>query len=339
MIPLNIDLPQTHQLVQLSPDLYWGRLPLPFRLNHINLYIIDTNEGWVIIDAGIYGDQTRDYWRALLGGFLSQKPIDKIIITHHHVDHIGFASELAQMTGVDCYTSAAEKEHGQFLFNLSARDFSELLASHYTRYGLPEAEIVLGRNDSDRYRRFVPELPDFKEFSETNEIKGCNSQWQCRLDSGHSSGQISLMNAAESLFLPTDFLLPRISPNISADMRNSDKDVLGDYLNYLKEMSNLSPAIKIYPGHDWPFKNGNDRAQALINHHNRRLELLLSEAKLRPISTSDGIDILFNRRFESHELFFAAGEARAHLTHLMKLNKVKKDTALRNGRKVDTFTA
>ncbi len=339
MIPLNINLPRTQKLVQLGPDLYWGRLPLPFRLNHINLYIIDTSDGWVIIDAGIFGEQTRNYWKALLDGFLSEKPIDKIIITHHHVDHIGFASELARMTDVDCYTSAAEKAHAQFLFDLSASDFSELVASHYTRYGLPEAEIALGRNDSDRYRRFVPELPDFKEFSAANIITGCNSQWQCRLDSGHSSGQISFMNAAESLFLPTDFLLPRISPNISADMRNTDKDVLGDYLIYLKEMSNLSPEIKIYPGHDWPFKNGNERAKALINHHNQRLELLLAEAKLRPITASDGIDILFNRRFESHELFFAAGEARAHLTHLMCQRKVSKKTEIRNHLEVDVFTA
>ena len=339
MIPLNIDLPQTHQLVRLSPDLYWGRLPLPFRLNHINLYIINTNDGWVLIDAGIYGQQTREYWKALLDSFLSYKPIDKIIITHHHVDHVGFASELAQMTGVDCYTSAAEKENAQFLFGLSANDFSELLVSHYRRYGLPESEITLGQNDSDRYRRFVPRLPEFREFSETNIINGSNSQWQCRLDSGHSSGQISLINEAESIFLPTDFLLPRISPNISADLRNADKDVLGDYLIYLKEMSNLSPEVKIYPGHDWPFKNGNERAKALIGHHNQRLELLLEAAKLRPISVSDGIDILFNRRFESHELFFAAGEARAHLTHLMCQRKVSKKTEIRNHLEVDVFTA
>lgn len=338
MIPLNIDLPQTHQLVQLSPDLYWGRLPLPFRLNHINLYIIDTTDGWVIIDAGIYGEQTRNYWKALLDGFLSEKPINKIIITHHHVDHIGFASELAQMTGADCYTSAAEKEHAQFLFDLSAIDFSELLASHYTRYGLPEAEIALGRNDSDRYRRYVPELPEFKEFSATDIIKGCNSHWQCRIDRGHSSGQISLINKKDSLFLPTDFLLPRISPNISADMRNTDKDVLGDYLNYLHEMSTIPSEIKIFPGHDWPFINGNKRANILINHHQHRLDLLIAEAKLRPISVSDGIDILFKRRFESHELFFAAGEARAHLTHLMKQQKVKKEFVRLTGHEVDLFT-
>ena len=161
MIPLNIDLPKAHQLVKLSPDLYWGRLPLPFRLNHINLYIIDTKDGWVIIDAGIYGEQTSDYWRTLLDGFLSEKPIDKIIITHHHVDHIGFASELVQMTGAPCFTTDAEQAHGEFLFNLSADQMSELISSTYMRYGLHESEIEFGRRDSQRYKRYVPELPIF----------------------------------------------------------------------------------------------------------------------------------------------------------------------------------
>ena len=122
-------------------------------------------------------------------------------------------------------------------------------------------------------------------------------------------------------------------------MRNTDKDVLGDYLNYLHEMSAISPKIKIFPGHDWPFINGNKRANTLINHHNHRLELLLAEAKLKPISASDGIDILFKRRFESHELFFASGEARAHLTHLMCQQKVSKKTEIRNHIEVDVFTA
>lgn len=339
MIPLNIDLPKAHQLVKLSPDLYWGRLPLPFRLNHINLYIIDTKDGWVIIDAGIYGEQTSDYWRTLLDGFLSEKPIDKIIITHHHVDHIGFASELVQMTGAPCFTTDAEQAHGEFLFNLSADQMSELISSTYMRYGLHESEIEFGRRDSQRYKRYVPELPIFDQLSLDDAINGCHSKWKCRIDSGHSSGQLSFINYDERLFLPTDFLLPRISPNISADIRNSDKDVLGDYLTYLNEMTALPADIKIFPGHDWPFTNGNERALSLIEHHNQRLNLLLSAAKEKPISTSDGIDILFNRRFESHEIFFASGESRAHLTHLMHQGKLEKTTEIRSGYEVDIFIA
>ena len=338
MKQLPIEIPKPNKLVKLSPDLYWGRLPLPFRLNHINLFIIDTDKGWVIIDAGIFGEETRQYWESLLSGVLSTKAVDKIIITHHHVDHIGFACELAKMTGAECYSSLEEISHANFLFNLSQSEFSELLASKYTSYGLPKEEIALGRDDSDRYRRYVPELPDFKEFSEADTIFGTSSRWRCRIDCGHSSGQISLINDFDKLFLPTDFLLPRISPNISADLRNADKNVLGDYLNYLREMSLLDPTVKIFPGHDWPCVNGNERARVLIEHHKKRLDLLFSEAKKRPITVSDGVDVLFGRRFQSHELFFATGEARAHLTYLMHSNKVIKENELKDGSEVDVFT-
>ena len=337
MKQLPIELPEPNKLVKLSPDLYWGRLPLPFRLNHINLFVIDTNDGWVIIDAGIYGEETKKYWKSILSGLLSTKPIDKIIITHHHVDHIGFAAELAKMTGAKCYISRAEMNHAQFIFNMSFSEFSDLLVSIYSKYGLPLEEIELGRNDSSRYKRYVPELPDFHNFSTEDTIQGTSSNWRCRIDSGHSSGQISFINERDKLFLPTDFLLPRISPNISADIRDIDKDVLGDYLEYLEDMTNLDSEIRIYPGHDWPFKNGNQRALDLIRHHNQRLEILLSNAQKKPLSVSDGIDLLFNKRFESHELFFAAGESRAHLNHLSKQNKVKKDTINRNGQEIELF--
>jgi hypothetical protein len=104
-------------------------------------------------------------------------------------------------------------------------------------------------------------------------------------------------------------------------------------------MTALPADIKIFPGHDWPFTNGNERALSLIEHHNQRLNLLLSAAKEKPISTSDGIDILFNRRFESHEIFFASGESRAHLTHLMHQGKLEKTTEIRSGYEVDIFIA
>ena len=102
-------------------------------------------------------------------------------------------------------------------------------------------------------------------------------------------------------------------------------------------MTTLDSEMINYPGHDWPFKNGNLRALDLIKHHNQRLEILLSNAQKKPLSVSDGIDLIFNKRFERHELFFAAGESRAHLNHLSKQKKVKKDTINRNGQEIDIF--
>ncbi|HCD63150.1 MAG TPA: MBL fold metallo-hydrolase, partial [Alphaproteobacteria bacterium] len=81
MIPLGIDAAPTGQLRQLADDLFWARFELPFRLNHINLYMLATAEGWVLIDTGLNNDVTAQHWQALLTGPLAGKPVCKIIVT------------------------------------------------------------------------------------------------------------------------------------------------------------------------------------------------------------------------------------------------------------------
>ena len=48
--------PNPDELVEVHPGVLWGRLPLPFRLDHINVYFIDDGDGWAVIDTGI-GDE------------------------------------------------------------------------------------------------------------------------------------------------------------------------------------------------------------------------------------------------------------------------------------------
>ena len=108
MQPLDVQTPEIGHLCQLADDLYWARFPLPFRLNHINLYMVDTDEGWVLIDAGIHNETTAEIWTQLLEGPLASKPIAKIIITHHHVDHIGYVADLSKRTGAPVFTSQGE---------------------------------------------------------------------------------------------------------------------------------------------------------------------------------------------------------------------------------------
>ena len=45
--------PKPGELVELAPRLFWLRLPLPTRLNHVNIYILEDEEGWTVFDAGI----------------------------------------------------------------------------------------------------------------------------------------------------------------------------------------------------------------------------------------------------------------------------------------------
>ena len=324
MIPLELDAAPTGQLRQLADDLFWARFELPFRLNHINLYCLDTDDGWVLIDTGLNDKATAAHWHSLLDGPLSGKPVKQIIVTHHHVDHIGYAGPLADLTAAEVLTSPAEAEHANWLFGLAAEDFGACLAALYQRYGLPEEHITAAAEGGSRYRRHTAPLPQFTLIQPGEQIRTTAGCWQIRTDTGHSDQQISLMDKDRHLFVSVDFLLPRISPNISADLRHPDDDLLASYFMYLSEMKDLPDEMHIFPGHDWPFRQGGARARQLIDHHHQRLDLLYHAASQAPLSVWSALDVLFGRAFGAHELYFAAGEARAHLNHLVATGRAHK---------------
>ena len=103
--------------------------------------MLDTPDGWVLIDTGLNNQATAAHWQMLLSGPLAGKPVVQIIVTHHHVDHIGYAGPLAELTGADVFASTAEAEHARWLYDLGPDEFGGLLAQTYARYGLPAETI------------------------------------------------------------------------------------------------------------------------------------------------------------------------------------------------------
>jgi len=73
----------------------WVRMPLPFALDHVNLWLIEDEEGWTAVDTGISLDTLKDNWRTLL----EEHRLTRMIVTHCHPDHLGLAAWLEQETG------------------------------------------------------------------------------------------------------------------------------------------------------------------------------------------------------------------------------------------------
>ena len=145
---------------------------------------------------------------------------------------------------------------------------------------------------------------------------------------------MSLTDSARKLHICVDFLLPRISPNISAKLRDLNDDMLADYLCYLDSMTDVPADWLIIPGHDWPYFGGGARARQLSAHHAARLDQLLDMIGDKPISTNDAMLALFPFDMTGHEVFFASCEARAHLNHLVTTGYLKRRES-KNG--VDIF--
>lgn len=322
MQKIDIEPPVKGEMRQITDDLHWLRFDLPFRLNHINLFVLDGDDGWTIIDSGVNDTATAHHWHLLLDGPLNHKPVRRIIISHNHVDHIGYAGPLAALTGAEVMMGRDEFDRAQKMLAMAGPTFGAALEHAYQQYGLDDDALAMARADHDRYSRFVAPLPEIKLIDAGDELSSKSGCWKIRIDEGHSTGQLGLTDHTRGLYIAVDFLLPRITPNISADFEDPAADKLGPYLTYLEEMKTLPPEMTILPGHDWPFTHGNDRARDLIDHHHQRLDALMAAAARAPLTTADAMTVLFDRVFGAHEIFFASGEARAHLGHLVATGRM-----------------
>ena len=70
--------PKDGELLNVKGGIHWLRMPLPIALNHINLWLIEGNDGFTIIDSGMSTDEAKGIWRNIFNGFIPPKKIEKI---------------------------------------------------------------------------------------------------------------------------------------------------------------------------------------------------------------------------------------------------------------------
>lgn len=325
MTKLEINKPKFGELTKIASDLYWAHFELPFRLNHVNLFLMDTPEGILILDAGLKSDHSEEHWEALLNGPLKSKKFAGLLITHYHPDHIGMAGWLQKKLNIKCLTTEKELFTAKTFRSMPDDEYAKLFRNVFVRAGMSEEDIIAKGPATRLYKNRVYELPDFEIIKAGHEIVSNDGKWKVRTDSGHSPEHISLLDKERKLYLSGDFLLPRISPNISDNFFDPLDDRLGEYLKYLNEIQEIGPETSVFPCHDWPFKEGMQRAKDLIKHHNHRLNLIIEALNKKSITIMDSISIIFDRKIGDEQMHFAIGEARAHLIHLDVTGQVRSE--------------
>ncbi len=151
--------PEPGKVIEVAPGILWARMPLPFRLNHVNVYLIDDGDGWAVLDTGIGDDATRGAWEALLAGPLNDVRLTRLIVTHFHPDHIGLAGWLSQRFDLPLLTSQTSYL-GCLNISLSpgaldAKPYREF----YLRHGLDAETTGVVTTRGHEYLKMVTGLP------------------------------------------------------------------------------------------------------------------------------------------------------------------------------------
>lgn len=321
--PLNFPYPEPPpfgDVLEIAPDLLWARLPLPFRLNHVNIYLLRDDDGWAAIDAGIATPDARAAWQALMAGPLKGARLTKVIVTHSHPDHVGLAGWLSREYGAEIITS--QTTWLTCLYESLAPEAmgDKAYRQDYLRNGLAHEYVDVIVNMGHGYLRMVEPLPPtFRRVTAGDSLRIGAREFIVITGEGHAAEQIMLWCAKDKLFFSADQVIAKISPNVSVWATDPDGNPLGRFLNSLASIKQLLPSdCLVLPGHQLPFIGVDLRADALIAHHHERCERIIAAAKDRPVTVYDLLPVLFRMPLDPHETTFAFFEARAHVNYLIE---------------------
>jgi glyoxylase-like metal-dependent hydrolase (beta-lactamase superfamily II) len=311
--------PRIGETIEVAPGLLWARVPLPFRLDHVNVYFLDDGDGWAVVDTGIDNEKARAAWRALLAGPLAGRRLTRLIVTHMHPDHIGLAGWLTEEFGIPLLTSQTAYIECLNLSLAPGKLQAPVYRNFYLRNGLDEATTALIATMGHDYLGMVAPLPPiFERLVAGDALTIGGRKFEILAGDGHAPEQLMLFNREERLFLAADQTLAKISPNVSVSATSPNGDPLGLYLRSLRaQKADLPEDSLVLAGHQLPFYGLHERADELAAHHEARCEALRLACLEKPHRPAELLSVMFTRKLDPHQMGFAFSELLAHVNYML----------------------
>jgi glyoxylase-like metal-dependent hydrolase (beta-lactamase superfamily II) len=321
--------PAPGEVNEVAPGVLWLRMPLPFALNHINLWAVaDEDErgpGWAIVDTGTKTPETLAAWRLLTApdGPLAARGsarLTRVLVTHMHPDHVGMAGWLTRKFQIRLWMTRLEYLTCRTLAADTGREAPEEAVRFYIGCGWPEEALDTYRARFGGFGKYLHALPDgFRRLSDGERLRIGANEWRVVVGRGHSPEHACLISDALGVMISGDQVLPRISSNVSVFPTEPDADPLADWIESIARLrASLSDALLVLPAHGEPFRGLHARLERLASGHERGLERL-RRSLTEPKRAIDVFGALFARPIDSKGelLGMATGESLAHLNHLI----------------------
>jgi glyoxylase-like metal-dependent hydrolase (beta-lactamase superfamily II) len=303
--------------IEVAPGVLWFRMPVFASLPWINVWAIEEQGGWTIVDTGLKSAKTIDAWQAAFAGALGNAPVLRVVVTHMHPDHCGMAGWLVERFKTQLWMSRLEYLSCRLMAADTGRKVPEDGIEFYRAAGWDDSAIGRYKAKFGSFGEMIYPLPaSYRRLSDGDTLRLGGREWIVVVGCGHSPEHACLYCPELKLLISGDQVLPRISSNVSVHPTEPEADPLSDWLNSLAMISQRIPDdALILPAHNSPFKGLHARVDELIESHRlglARLENLLSEPK-RAVEV---FGALFARPITAELLGMATGEAIAHLNYL-----------------------
>lgn len=302
---------------KVADGVLWLRMPLPFRLDHINLWLLEDGDGWAIVDTGIKSKLTQQIWQSVLAERLDGRPVTRVIVTHFHPDHVGLAGWLTRTLGVRLWMPRTEWLFARMLTLDASETFMDTVVQFYRRAGASAEFLERTRAAGHPLPRIIDALTHgIQRIRDGDELVIGDHVWRVIVGTGHSPEHACLHCPALGLLISGDQILPRISPHVGVYPNEPDGNPLQDFIDSIGTFLGLPDQTLVLPSHNEPFRGLHARLEALADHHDERLDTLRALCAT-PANAADLAIKLFNREFDHDQTGFAINETLSHLNLLM----------------------
>ena len=304
----------------VAPGVRRIALPLPLALRSVNVYLIEGERGWSIVDSGMHTpDAEAELRSGLAAAGIRMNDLKTAFITHLHPDHLGMAGTLRD-AGAELLMHGPEIERAHEVW---AADHRQINATYelFERHGMPHdvdegmraAWVEMGA----RVDPFEPIRPVAN--GEILDLGGraLTVVWT----PGHTDHHAVLFEESSGTLLSGDHVLPRITSNVGV-YPGGRPDPLGDFLSALELMKTLD-VKRVLPAHGEPFDDCSGRVDEILAHHALRLDETMTAIGAGGRTAYSICRTLFPVLRSAHEERFALAETLAHLVYLEHRHRVR----------------
>lgn len=312
---------------EIADGILWIRLSMPLGLDHVNVYALREPNGWTVIDTGLDTKLNRREWAAIIKDDLRGDPILRVVVTHHHPDHVGLAGWFMAQ-GAELWMTRTAWLTARMLTLDEEPTPSPEAVSFWRGAGMDEA--LLSKRLDNRPFNFcdtVYPLPlGFTRLEEGAVHRLGGRDWVVHLGQGHAPDHATLWCQDAPLVLAGDQLLPSISPNLGVYPTEPMADPVAEWLESCARFETMAREDHlVLPGHKLPYYGLPARLAQLSDNHHGALARLREHLRAEPRTAVDCFAPLFKRQIDEATYGLAMVEAVAHLNHLYHLGEVARE--------------
>jgi glyoxylase-like metal-dependent hydrolase (beta-lactamase superfamily II) len=306
------------EAAEVAEGVYQLKVPVPFPLVFVSVYLVEGDDGWTIIDTGYDYPEGREVWESGVRqvGLDLDRDVGRIVVTHFHPDHLGLARWLQERSGAPVYMLEGEIQHSREVWN---NPDHASFAGHLVSGGMDRA---LAERAAAQMRAKLSLPGEVLPLQEGEKIELGAGAARVLHAPGHADYQVMLYDEGRKILFSADHVMLEITPNIGLWPDTKGRP-LARYLESLSGLRGLDADL-VLPGHGPLFHDFDGRVDELLLHHEERLDLMqraLGDEPRTPFAVSRE---LFRYTLSLYERCFALAETLAHLEYLVSEGRAER---------------